>query len=99
MLKEYEAALVEKKLLGTGNVLLTFACEDIAKMAEPGQFVNVSCSLFLKRPFGICMVDPIGNTFSIGVKEVGAGTQDILTASVGDNLPCLPSRTVQIRDA
>lgn len=84
MLKEYEAALVEKKLLGTGNVLLTFACEDIAKMAEPGQFVNVSCSLFLKRPFGICMVDPIGNTFSIGVKEVGAGTQDILTASVGD---------------
>src|ERR1035437_3164192 len=81
---EYETELIEIKILGKGNALLTFACEPIALNAQPGQFVNVSCRYFLKRPFGICMTDPSAGTFSIGVREVGAGTKDILSAKVGD---------------
>lgn len=84
MEQEYEAALVSKKFLGTGNAMLTFSCPAIADRAQPGQFVNVSCRYFLKRPFGICMTDPVNGTFSIGVHEVGAGTKDILAAGIGD---------------
>lgn len=81
---EYEAILVDKKILGKGNVLMTFQCESIARKAQPGQFVNVSCSFFLKRPFGICSVDWEAGTFSIGVREVGAGTKDIIQSAVGE---------------
>lgn len=81
---EYEAGLVDKKMLGKGNALLTFACESIARKALPGQFVNLSCRYFLKRPLGICSVDEAAGTFSVGVREVGAGTRDILQARVGD---------------
>lgn len=81
---EFEAVLVDKKILGKGNALLTFSCEGIARKAQPGQFVNVSCSYFLKRPFGVCIVDLEAGTFSIGVREVGVGTKDILQSKAGD---------------
>ena len=81
---EYEAALVGKRILGKGNALLTFSCEDIAQKAQPGQFVNISCRYFLKRPLGICTVDKDAGTFSVGVREVGAGTREILSSRIGD---------------
>lgn len=84
MKQEYEVVLTDKKYVSKGNALLTFACEDIARDAQPGQFVNISCRYFLKRPFGICSVDKEAQTFSIGVREVGAGTKDILNARIGD---------------
>jgi len=86
---EYEAVLVGKKMLGKGNALLTFSCEEIARKAQPGQFVNVSCSYFLKRPFGICSVDREAGTFSIGVREVGVGTKDIIQSAIGDTFNIL----------
>jgi len=81
---EYEAALIGKEILGKGNALLTFSCEEIARKAQPGQFVNISCRYFLKRPLGICTVDTAAGTFSVGVREVGAGTKDILSSRIGD---------------
>ena len=81
---EFEAVLVNNKVMGKGNALLTFLCEGVADKAQPGQFVNISCSYFLKRPFGICSVDLKAGTFSIGVREVGVGTRDILEAKKGD---------------
>lgn len=86
---EYETKLIKRKVLGKGNALLTFSCAPIAQNAVPGQFVNVSCKNFLKRPFGICMTDPAAGTFSIGVREVGSGTKDILSAEVGDKFSVL----------
>lgn len=53
-------------------------------MAKPGQFVNISCDHFLKRPFGICEVDSNEGTFSIGVRVVGDGTREITQAEIGD---------------
>lgn len=81
---EYEAAMVGKKMIGKGNALLTFSCEEIARKALPGQFVNISCRNFLKRPLGICTVDIMAGTFSVGVREAGAGTKDILSSRIGD---------------
>lgn len=84
MKEEFEAELVSKIVLGKGNVFLTFSCGKIAREAMPGQFVNVSCSRFLRRPFGVCTVDREAGTFSIGVREVGTGTREITEARIGD---------------
>jgi NAD(P)H-flavin reductase len=48
------------------------------------QFANISCRYFLKRPFGIYSVDTVNNTFTIGVRETGKGTKDILASRIGD---------------
>ncbi len=84
MEKEYLVQLIEKKQLGRGNCLLTFSCPEIAEKACPGQFVNISCSRFLKRPFGVSHTDKQAGTFSVGVREVGAGTREIIEAKPGD---------------
>jgi dihydroorotate dehydrogenase electron transfer subunit len=84
MNREYVAVLLEKKIVGKGNALLTFSGKEIAANAEPGQFVNISCRYFLKRPFGIFSVDTRKNTFTIGVRETGKGTKDILSSRIGD---------------
>ncbi len=84
MNREYVAVLLEKKIVGKGNALLTFSGKEIAGKAEPGQFVNISCRYFLKRPFGVFAVDTKNNTFTIGVRETGKGTKDILSSRIGD---------------
>ena len=69
MKEEYGIRLVKKELLGETCAVLTFFCPEIALSAKPGQFVNLSCSYFLKRPFGIMSVDRDEKTFSIGVRK------------------------------
>lgn len=81
--KEYEASIVSKKMLNEDTAYLTIKCPDIAKIAKPGQFVNISCSKFLKRPFGIADVNITEGTFNIGVKVVGKGTIEIAAFEVG----------------
>lgn len=83
MQMEYVAELVSRTNLCAGNDLLTFACKEIADQATPGQFVNVSCNQFLKRPFGVCTTDRKAKTFTIGVREIGAGSNDIRSAPIG----------------
>lgn len=84
MEKEYSVRLLSKRTLAKENVMMTFQCQEIANMAKPGQFVNISCDHFLKRPFGICEVDSNEGTFSIGVRVVGDGTREITQAEIGD---------------
>ena len=82
--KEYQVKLIEKEMLGEGNVLLTFLCPEIAETAVPGQFVNLSAGLFLKRPFGVAQTNQEKGTFSVGVRCVGEGTRLILESEIGD---------------
>jgi dihydroorotate dehydrogenase electron transfer subunit len=89
MQMEYVAELVSKTNLCAGNDLLTFACQEIADQATPGQFVNVSCNQFLKRPFGVCKTDREAKTFTIGVREIGAGSKDIRSAPIGTTFSIL----------
>lgn len=70
-------------MLTSDTAYLTIECADIANRAVPGQFVNVSCSRFLKRPFGIASVDTSAGTFNIGIKVVGAGSSELASIEEG----------------
>ncbi|MBR2750277.1 MAG: dihydroorotate dehydrogenase electron transfer subunit [Clostridiales bacterium] len=89
MKSEYNVQLVNKRVLGDTCAVLTFSCPEIAAEGRPGQFINLSCSKFLKRPFGIMCTDKVSGTFSIGVRKVGKGTEQILTANEGDQFTVL----------
>ena len=89
MKKEYKIILLEKKKMAADNWFLTFSCPEIAREAVPGQFVNLSCSQLLKRPFGIADVDAEKGTFSIGIKSAGLGTKEIISLPEGTEFSVL----------
>lgn len=76
-------------MLTSDTAYLTIGCDDIAGRAVPGQFVNVSCSGFLKRPFGIASVDKVNGTFCIGIKIVGEGTKELASIEEGSTINVL----------
>ena len=83
MNKEYSCKVLKREMLTEDTAYLTIECRDIAVKARPGQFVNVSCSKFLKRPFGIASVDTVKGTFNIGIKMVGEGTSKLVSIAEG----------------
>ncbi|MBR3058747.1 MAG: dihydroorotate dehydrogenase electron transfer subunit [Clostridiales bacterium] len=89
MKSEYKAKLINIRSLGETCSILTFLCPEIAGEGKPGQFVNLSCPHFLKRPFGIMCTDKDAGTFCIGVRKVGKGTEEILASKEGDEFTCL----------
>ena len=89
MKKEYIATVSERRMLNGDTAYLTIKCPQIANEAKPGQFVNISCSRFLKRPFGIASVNASEGTFNIGVKIVGKGTTEIAAFEVGKEITVL----------
>lgn len=89
MKKEHVVKLLSKKKINSKVSLLTFFCPQIAQQALPGQFVNLSCSHLLKRPFGIASVNDENGTFEIGVREVGKGSKEILSSEPGATFDCL----------
>ena len=89
MNKEYTCKVVSKTMLTPDTAYITIACPEIADRAIPGQFVNVSCSKFLKRPFGIAYTDKAAGTFDIGVKVVGEGTSELSGIEEGDDINVL----------
>ncbi len=89
MKKEYSCKVISKNMLNCDTAYLTIKCPDIASSAVPGQFVNISCSRFLKRPFGIASVDKANGTFDIGVKVVGKGTVEIAAFEEGQDVEVL----------
>ncbi len=89
MNKEFSCVVLSKKMLNPDTAYLTIKCPEIATNAVPGQFVNISCSYFLKRPFGIASVDIAKGTFDIGVKVVGKGTKEIAAFEEGKEISVL----------
>ena len=88
--KEYKIKLISKEFLNGDTCYLGFECPEIAGIAVPGQFVNISAgTVFLKRPFGIASVDKENGTFNIGVKVVGKGTEQIAAFTEGMEVDCL----------
>lgn len=87
--KEFLVSVVKKEMLNEDTAYITIKCPEIASKAVPGQFVNISCSKFLKRPFGIADVDVANGTFNIGVKVVGKGTREIASFEEGKELTVL----------
>lgn len=87
--KEYKAQVASKTYLNDDTMLFELYCPDIADQAVPGQFVNVSCDKFLKRPFGIAGADKESGIIKIGVKIVGAGTENMSSLDEGDEVDIL----------
>lgn len=89
MKQEYTAVVLSKKMLNSDTAYITLICREIAEAAKPGQFVNVSCSQFLKRPFGIASVNKEDGTICIGVKIIGKGTKEITAYEEGKEVSIL----------
>lgn len=87
--QEYEAVICDRKMLNRDTVFLTIKCPDIADTACPGQFVNISCGRFLKRPFGIASVNREEGTFCVGIKVIGKGTKDLSDVNAGTTVSVL----------
>lgn len=87
--KEYKASIVKREMLNSDTAFITIKAPEIAEAAVPGQFVNVSCSYFLKRPFGIASSDKDAGTINIGVKVVGKGTTEIAAFEEGKEIDIL----------
>ena len=69
--------------------VLTLQGDAISRTARPGQFVNLSCQEFLRRPFGILSVEPSQGTFQIGVQIKGSGTSQLAALKPGDTVSVL----------
>ena len=84
MRRDYFCQVVSKRFLNADTAYLEFRCPDIAASARPGQFVNVSCSNFLRRPFGIASVNRDDGTFFVGIKIIGEGTEELSALEEGE---------------
>lgn len=96
--------MVNQQLIHQANILehcyaapnikrLTLQAPDIARSAEPGQFVNVRCSRtlepLLRRPFSLNRIDSASGTISVLYRIVGRGTELLSAMRVGDTLDVL----------
>lgn len=77
-MNKYVLRLEKNETLVRGSHLHTYACDEIARAARPGQFVNIlpggGTDPLLRRPFSICTVDRAAGTFTVLIKIVGPGT-------------------------
>lgn len=82
--------VVENRFLNKDVVLLKIQSESIAKLALPGQFVNIKCSdssdVLLRRPISICSCDKDNNTLDIVYQLRGKGTKLLSEFKQGDTI-------------
>ena len=69
--------------------VISMKAPDVAASARAGQFVNLGWTPgpLLRRPFSVYRV--AGDEVEVVLKEVGAGTAQLLTMDVGDRVSCL----------
>ena len=84
MNKDYFCEVISKSMLNEDTALIEFLCPKIASEAIPGQFVNITCSNFLRRPFGVASADKDKGTFKVGIKIVGDGTEELASLEEGE---------------
>ena len=81
---DYFCEVISKSMLNEDTALIEFLCPEIASSAVPGQFVNVTCSNFLRRPFGVASVNKDKGTFKVGIKIIGEGTEELASLQEGE---------------
>lgn len=84
MNKDYFCEVISKSMLNEDTALIEFLCPEIASSAVPGQFVNVTCANFLRRPFGVASVNKDNGTFKVGIKIIGEGTEELASLQEGE---------------
>ncbi|HHX37367.1 MAG TPA: hypothetical protein GX717_05225, partial [Clostridiaceae bacterium] len=86
---DFVTEVIDNQPLGADQRLITLACPEIAQRAQPGQFVTLSCSRFLRRPLGIARIDQSRGTISVGGRAKGKGMADILALVPGAEVKVL----------
>ncbi|MDW7659465.1 MAG: dihydroorotate dehydrogenase electron transfer subunit [Bacillota bacterium] len=75
--------------LNNQTVVLTIDAPRIASTARPGQFVNISCDRFLRRPIGIMEADRLTGQIRLGIRIQGEGTRWLARRHTGETLTVL----------
>lgn len=88
-----KATLIHVRPLTQGYSVLTFHVPEIAKAAQPGQFVHVRIPSIeasrLRRPFSIYDANPEEGLLYVLYKVVGFGTQKLSELPVGTTMDIL----------
>ncbi|MEW6447068.1 MAG: dihydroorotate dehydrogenase electron transfer subunit [Bacillota bacterium] len=86
----YEAEIVTQRKVATGCYRLEIYVPEIARQAQPGQFVMIKTSVtldpLLRRPFSICTVDRELGLVKILYRVVGRGTTLMAGKKLGRRL-------------
>ncbi|MHB8964198.1 MAG: dihydroorotate dehydrogenase electron transfer subunit [Saccharofermentanales bacterium] len=78
---------IQSKTVYSDNIfMIELQSDAIARAALPGQFVNVACGGFLRRPISICSADPSKGTFRIAIRVKGSGTEYLRDRTAGEFL-------------
>lgn len=83
------ALVVRNERLNEQTCVLTLEAPHIAAGARPGQFVNLSCNHFLRRPLGIMDADPHDGKIKVGIRIMGDGTAWLAEQQAGEQLSIL----------
>lgn len=86
---EFLANILANRPLNSQTVVLTLAAPAIAANAFPGQFVNLACDHFLRRPFGIMSRDLQAGTVDVGIRVLGEGTAWLAARQPGETVSVL----------
>ncbi len=86
---ETKAQILDNQRLNNQTAVLTLDAPTIAKSAQPGQFVNLACDQFLRRPLGIMHADKAAGAIKVGIRIQGAGTRWLAEQRKGDFLSVL----------
>ena len=84
-----DAPITGGREVATGMVVVSMHAPQIASTVRAGQFVNLSWQggPLLRRPFSVYRVD--GDNIEVLLKDVGAGTAQLLAMEKGDRVSCL----------
>jgi len=88
---EPDARVLDRREIVDGIYTLTIGAGEIARRAEPGQFVNIRCGEgclpLLRRPFSISRVE--GDSIELMFNVIGHGTRMLASKRPGDSLDVL----------
>lgn len=86
----YEAEIVTQRKVATGCYRLEIYIPEIARQAQPGQFIMIKTSMthdpLLRRPFSICTVDRDLGLVKVLYRVVGRGTALMAGKKLGRRL-------------
>ena len=84
-----DATIAGRRSVARGMFVISLDAPEIAAAARAGQFVNLGWSPgpLLRRPFSVYRAE--GGLVEVVLKEVGAGTTQLLALREGDRLSCL----------
>lgn len=91
-MRQTEALIVERTVLGPGYYYYRLLCPEIAELAKPGQFIEIKVSSegtldpLLSRPISIYRIDRKEGSLAVIFKTVGRGTRRIAELKMGNQI-------------